>query len=423
MIKWWRAGMPQNIELRDYQVRIVERACEIISRHNMVYLAMEVRTGKTLTALAIAERLGIGMVLFVTKKKAIADIEKQAEHFPSIQVDVINYDQLHNVKDIYGFVIVDEAHSLGAFPKPSERARELKKIAKYAEVVYLSGTPTPESWSQIYHQLWISNFSPFKNYDGFYRWAEDFVILKKKYVFNRAINDYSYAQIEKIKPITDKIFITFTQEEAGFKQMVQEEILTVRMAESTYKFADRLRIDKIVTNKDGEVVLADTAVKLMNKMHQIYSGSVIVDEPERRAAAFDHTKAEFIRDTFQNCRKFAIYYKFIAESVILQWVFAGRIFTDPQAFAEASDGVFISQIQSGREGINLSTAEALVFYNIDFSAVSYWQARARLQTKDREAEAKIYWVFSEGGIEHKIYKAVMDKKDYTLDHFKKDFRF
>jgi len=415
--------MPQNIELRDYQVDIVEKACEIINRYNIVYLAMEVRTGKTLTALAIAERLGIGMVLFVTKKKAIADIEKQAEHFSNIGVFVTNYDQLHNQHGAYPLVVVDEAHSLGAFPKPSERARELKRVVGGSKVIYLSGTPTPESWSQIYHQLWISPFSPFIEYRDFYKWAADYVTLKKKYVFNRSINDYSSANTERIRAVTDKIFITFTQEDAGFKQMVQEEILTVKMADSTYKFAERLRIDKIVTNKDGEVVLADTAVKLMNKMHQIFSGSVIVDEPERRAAAFDHTKAEFIRDTFQNCRKFAIYYKFIAESAILQWVFAGRIFTDPQAFAEASDGVFISQIQSGREGINLSTAEALVFYNIDFSAVSYWQARARLQTKDREAEAKIYWIFAEGGIEHKIYKAVMDKKDYTLDHFKKDFRF
>jgi hypothetical protein len=41
------------------------------------------------------------------------------------------------------------------------------------------------------------------------------------------------------------------------------------------------------------------------------------------------------------------------------------------------------QIVAGREGVNLSTADALVFYNIDFSATSYWQARARLQTKDR----------------------------------------
>jgi hypothetical protein len=414
--------MPQNIELRDYQLAIVEKASHILSTFRMVYLAMEVRTGKTLTALAIADKLDIGMVLFVTKKKAIADIEKQAEHFPNIGVFVTNYDQLHNQHGRYPLVVVDEAHSLGAFPKPSERAKELKRIAQHSMIIYLSGTPTPESWSQIYHQLWISPFSPFSQYGNFYKWAEDYVTLRKKYVYNRAINDYSCARVEKIKPITDRIFISYTQEEAGFKQMVQEEILTVKMAESTYKFANRLRLDKIVKNKDGDVVLADTAVKLMNKMHQIYSGSVIVDEPQREARAFDYTKAEFILDRFGDRKKIAIFYKFVAEAAILNWVFAGRIFTDPQAFAEADDGVFISQIQSGREGINLSTAEALIFYNIDFSAVSYWQARARLQTKDREAEAKIYWIFAEDGIEHKIYKAVMEKKDYTLEHFKKDFK-
>ena len=83
--------------------------------------------------------------------------------------------------------------------------------------------------------------------------------------------------------------------------------------------------------------------------------------------------------------------------------------------------MFVSQIVSGREGLNLSSADALVFYNIDFSAVSYWQSRARIQTKDRTKESKIYYVFAEKGIEDKIYKAVMDKKDYTLSHFKKDF--
>jgi superfamily II DNA or RNA helicase len=48
--------MPQNIELRDYQVEIVDKACDILSAFRMVYLAMEVRTGKTLTSLAIAEK-------------------------------------------------------------------------------------------------------------------------------------------------------------------------------------------------------------------------------------------------------------------------------------------------------------------------------------------------------------------------------
>jgi hypothetical protein len=36
-------------------------------------------------------------------------------------------------------------------------------------------------------------------------------------------------------------------------------------------------------------------------------------------------------------------------------------------------------------------------------------------------EANIHWIFSKGGIEDKIYEAVMNKKDYTTYHFKKDF--
>ena len=88
---------------------------------------------------------------------------------------------------------------------------------------------------------------------------------------------------------------------------------------------------------------------------------------------------------------------------------------------KARDLIFISQIQSGREGVNISSADALVFYNIDFSAVSYFQSRARIQTKDRTKDANILWIFSKVGIEDKIYKAVMDKTDYTINVFKKDY--
>ena len=74
------------------------------------------------------------------------------------------------------------------------------------------------------------------------------------------------------------------------------------------------------------------------------------------------------------------------------------------------------QIVSGREGISLKNADCLVFMNIDFSAVSYWQARDRLTTKDR-LENEVYWIFSRGGIEDKIYKTVIQKKDFNLRVF------
>jgi len=33
----------------------------------------------------------------------------------------------------------------------------------------------------------------------------------------------------------------------------------------------------------------------------------------------------------------------------------------------------------------------------------------------------IYFIFAKGGIEDKIFKAVMNKKNFTLSHFKQDY--
>ena len=76
------------------------------------------------------------------------------------------------------------------------------------------------------------------------------------------------------------------------------------------------------------------------------------------------------------------------------------------------------QIVSGREGISLSKADYLVYFNIDFSATSYWQSRDRLTTKERQTN-DVYWIFSKGGLEDKIYKQVQDKKSFTTKHYER----
>lgn len=407
--------------LRDYQDRISNQAVAILQEYGLVYLAMEPRTGKTLTAFATAQRYGAQTILFVTKKKAKADIMSQLQESGLMFhcVEVTNYEQLHNFLCGYDLIIIDEAHVIAAYPTPSLRAKELKRICNGKPIIFLSGTPTPESFSQLFHQMWVSSFSPFKDYKNFYAWAKDYVDIRQKYLYGKTINDYSAGRQNLIEEKTRHIFIAYTQEEAGFTELVKETILYVDMQQATYQFANRLRIDKIVTNKEGASVIADTAVKLMQKLHQVYSGTIIVDEPKMDARAFDYTKAEYIRDNFKG-QKIAIFYKFKAEAMALRWIL-GKVYDDPMEFNNADSGVFISQIVSGREGIRLDTADALIMYNIDFSATSYWQSRARIQTKDRVKEAQLYWIFARGGIEDKIYKAVMDKRDYTLAHFKKDF--
>ena len=53
------------MEFRQYQKEIIDQGLEVMRKHWMVYLAMEVRTGKTLTALGIGNRLqGINNYVF-----------------------------------------------------------------------------------------------------------------------------------------------------------------------------------------------------------------------------------------------------------------------------------------------------------------------------------------------------------------------
>ena len=406
------------MQLRDYQVDISEQAVQILKEFGLVYLAMQVRTGKTITSLHIASLMGAKKVLFVTKKKAISSIQDDYDNSNCLyDIDIINYESVHKAVQDYNIIIVDEAHCLGQYPIPSERTKELKRICEGKPVIYLSGTPSPETYAQMFHQFWISSYSPFKDFKNFYAWHKEYGIPAKKYVYNRELADYSKVKQERIQSEIAHLMLTYTQEEAGFEGLVQETILYVRMSDKVKWAIDRIKKDKLFKTKDGQVVLADTAVKEMQKIHQICSGSVKTEDGN--AVIFDDTKANFIKERFKG-QKIAIFYKYIAEGLQLRVTFAGKIVEDPIAFNEATgDVVFISQIQSGREGINLSTAEALVMYNIDFSAVSYWQSRARMQTKDRTEPSKVYWIFTTGGIEERIFGMVQNKKDYTLSHFKK----
>ena len=213
-----------------------------------------------------------------------------------------------------------------------------------------------------------------------------------------------------MKPYT----ISYSQKEAGFKVQTKEHILQVELEPLTYKIASNLKRDRVVEGKD-EVILGDTPVKLMMKLHQLYSGTIKFESGN--STVLDLSKANFIKEKFKG-KKIGIFYKFKEELNALIKVFGkDNLTTELKEFNGTSKSIAL-QIVSGREGISLRKADALVYYNIDFSATSYWQSRDRMTTKDR-LKSDVYWVFSKGGIEKDIYKAVSKKKDFTVNHFKK----
>ena len=75
----------------------------------------------------------------------------------------------------YESIVLDEAHSMGAYPKPSKRAKQVKQIVRKQNpyVTQMSGTPTPESYSQIYHQVYFCPMNPFRSYINFYNFSKN----------------------------------------------------------------------------------------------------------------------------------------------------------------------------------------------------------------------------------------------------------
>lgn len=405
-----------KMELRDYQKQIASQGVEILKKYKIFILLAEMRVGKTITALEVARQYGARKVLFVTKKKAIRSIESDwAALRPGFSIVVMNYESLHKIPNKgFDLVIIDEFHNLSAFPKPSKRTKKAKEYVGDLPVIMLSGTPSPESYSQLFHPLWVSNHSPFAKYANFYRWANDYVDKYQKYINGRNMNFYDKARKPLIDQAIGHLIISFTQEEAGFTSLVEEDVIWLTMPDDLIEMYQEMD-EKQVVIRGSFAVAASNAADRINKLAQICGGTLKVDED--KTVELSRFKAEYIRDNFPQ-KKIAIFYKYQAEKLILEDVFPDS--TDvPEEFNGTDIRYFIGQIQSVREGVNLKAADCIVMYNIDFSATSYYQARARLQSKDREDPAKVFWLFCQDGIEQYVYKAVQKKKSFTSSYYRR----
>jgi hypothetical protein len=400
--------------LRDYQLDLSKRASEKINNLGCCYLCVSVRVGKTLTALNTANLLNCKRVLFLTKKKAIKSVLSDYNLLkPNYTIEVTNYEQASKLSGHFDLLILDEAHSFGTYPKTSLRWKNVRNL-EYYKVLFLSGTPSPEDFSQIYHQFQLAkNYSPFRNYPTFYKWANDYVNVKQKMIAGNRINDYSNAIIEKVEKAIEPYLITFTQTDAGFETQITETIHYVEMLPITYQLCNKLKKDNVIVGKT-QTILADTPVKLLSKLHQLYSGTIKFEDGT--AKTIDSSKIRFIQYYFKG-KKIAIFYKFKQELEMIKQLF--QTTDSPEEFNANDNLTFAGQFVSSREGVNLSSADCLVMLNIDFSALSYLQARDRMTTKDRTKENAVHWIFAEKGIEKDIYKTVKNKESYTTQHFKK----
>lgn len=354
----------------------------------------------------------------------LSDTERIAELCPEGVVYDLTVEDNHNY-----FANGILVHNCGAYPKPPKRLLDLRNI-HYPMVLLMSGTPSPESFSQLYHQYAIGG-GPWSAHRNFYAWARaGYVDVRQKRVgTGQTVNDYTRANEVRIMGDIAPYVVRITQAEAGITTEIQEQVHVVPMSDRTRRLMRRISKDGVIGRLGLRQVLADTGASRMSKLRQMAGGTV---KWERRrvdggggltaleggSTCFDMSKVDYIQRTFTG--KTAILYTFIAEGDMLREAYGDRATDSPEVFNADPSKVFIGQVQSSREGVNLSSADDIVFYGIDYAALSYLQARDRASYIGRTRANRVHWVFAEGSLEPMVFRVVRGKESYTIKHYMRD---
>lgn len=354
----------------------------------------------------------------------LSDTERIAELCPEGVVYDLTVEDNHNY-----FANGILVHNCGAYPKPPKRLLDIRSL-HYSMVLLMSGTPSPESFSQLYHQYAIGG-GPWSAHRNFYAWARaGYVdVLEKRVGTGQTVNDYTRANEVRIMADIAPYVVRITQREAGITTEIQEQVHVVQMSDRTRRLMRRIAKDGVIGRLGLRQVLADTGASRMSKLRQMAGGTVKWERQrvdgdggptalEGGSTCFDRSKVDYIQRTFTG--KTAILYTFIAEGDMLREAYGTRATDSPEAFNADPSKVFIGQVQSSREGVNLSSADDIVFYGIDYAALSYLQARDRASYIGRTRANRVHWVFAEGSLEPMVFRVVRGKESYTIKHYNRD---
>lgn len=413
--------------LREHQLEVVRKAIPIIVNHDVVYLAVEMRVGKTLMALEIARQFGVRNLLWVTPKSAIASIEADFEAMgsPPYDLEVINRESLHKVRNsAYDMIVMDEAHRDGGYPKPNKGAKAVRAIER-GKTIILTGTPSVESGAQLFHQFWTTGAGPWQEYKNFYGWHKKNGVRKTRRIAGgQEINDYSEVKpnvLEDIKPYV----VSMTQSEAGFQH--QAEVIPVFVEDrDALRWCDRFDRDG-VAYVDGRNIVGDTPASALQKAHMYIGGTLIDEDGEVLIAREEPPKLETLRKRLARDAQYFISTAYIAERCLISSyleAYGFRVFREYEAFTalKGTDhpGILIGSGISLSEGVDLSwMTGSMIIYSQNWSGAKWLQLIERQNNWARDRPVKINVLIARNSIDQMVFDAVQGKRTFNIHMYKR----
>lgn len=372
------------IELFDYQKPLANKALQILLECNLVYIAAEERTGKTPMSLWIAEKLGYSKVLILTKKKALSGWEEWRAK-TRLDLRIYNYEKREIPNDSYQIAILDEAHyALSSYPKPSQTARKVQSLVYDLPIVFLSATPSAQSFSLLFHQLNMSKFSPWSDFRNFYDWHRQFGIPRLiRAAGGRQVNSYDETKEDLIKKSIEPYFLFLTRRDASFKVEPNDKLLFVDLQPETIQRLKNLE-KGVLELPDRTLYNVSTLSRELRLSQMLESGVGSISDLgagiERPFIDFgEYEKIDYILENFGDRESLVIFYEYKCEGVLLN-----RIFKKAK----------ILQGTSYAEGVDLSHLDTSIVFSQNFSSSKYIQRRARLCSFKREKEIDVYYIIT-----------------------------
>lgn len=394
------------------QLELSAQGYNILKQNGLLYLAMEERTGKTLTSILVCEGTTLSRILVVTKKKALKGWEDTLDNFTHFcSYTVVNYHNIDKVKGEFDLIIIDEAHAyISGYPKPSKMWKQLKKLCKDKPIIYMSATPYAQGIQLLYHQLALSDWSPWSEFITFFAWFKHFADkdkngqLKVKYInHNQTVIDYTAVKHDLAIASVEHLFITKTRQELGFEHEPEDVIHYIELSERTKLVYNTIIKDNVIeftygdSNKDYCLV-CDTPARLRTSLHMIEGGVLKVDECYLDLS--NNEKIDYIMKIWGDTQELVIMYHYIAEGEKLRKLFK---------HAQILQGI------SYAEGVDLSMYKHLIIYSQDFSTAKHTQRRARQSNKNRKEDIKVHYLLVKKAVSEQVYNAVSVNKENFVD--------
>jgi hypothetical protein len=352
-------------------------------------------------------------VVVICQKSKISDWVEHFKQYPSLEVDVINYDMVWRKKhyaEMADFTLILDESSLIKNPT-AKRTKFIMKM-KFQNIILLSGTVCSGKYEELWTQCHLLGWKISKKL--FY---DQYIITEKIDVGGFPIVVVrGYKNVERLKSKLREygaVFMTYDEalslspELTSIPEMTEPILISVENTKEYRRF-NRDRVIEI----EGETLVGSTSLTKLLYLRQLAS-----QYNKNKWSAF----TELLESTG---KRVIVFYNFKYEFEKLKSLITRPVSyingdgVDLKNYNDYEDSVTLCQYQAGSKGHNLQKAHITIYFSLPLSYEDWSQSMARTRRIGQSKVCRYYVLMCNKSVEGEIYETLKQRKNYTDELFR-----